>query len=113
MHNSYYTCIYSVHNRSAFNFTFSRQGIPILCKYGILYSQKCFERDKHLLFCADTPKQQSIEDNDPRFIILPSDIPLKFLVHGKVNVAEVEQLGVSRPIYVNVDSPHLGFPYFK
>ena len=29
--------------------------------------------------------------------------------YKKVNLA---RLGVSRPIYVNVDSPNLGFPYF-
>ena len=30
--------------------------------------------------------------------------------YNKVNQA---RLGVSRPIYVNVDSPNLGFPYFN
>ena len=35
--------------------------------------------------------------------------PLKVLSTKKLIWA---RLGVSRPIYVNVDSPNLGFPYF-
>ena len=36
--------------------------------------------------------------------------PLKSFKYKKVNLAG---LGVSRTIYVNVDSPNLGFPYFN
>ena len=36
--------------------------------------------------------------------------PLKVLSTNKLIKA---RLGVSRPIYVNVDSPNLGFPYFN
>ena len=36
--------------------------------------------------------------------------PLKVLSTNKLILA---RLGVSRPSYVNVDSPHLGFPYFN
>ena len=36
--------------------------------------------------------------------------PLKVLSTKKLILA---RLGVSTPIYVNVDSPNLGFPYFN
>ena len=36
--------------------------------------------------------------------------PPKSSKYKKVNQA---RLGVSRPIYVNIDSPNLGFPYFN
>ena len=37
-------------------------------------------------------------------------LPLKVCSTEKLILA---RLGVSRTIYVNVDSPNLGFPYFK
>ena len=39
--------------------------------------------------------------------------PLKSSKYKKVNLGYSARLGVSRPIYVNVDSPNLGFTYFN
>ena len=38
-----------------------------------------------------------------------SVIEIQIQVHTEIRI----RLGVSRTIYVNVDSPKLGFPYFK
>ena len=43
-----------------------------------------------------------------RVIFLTGTPPKK----SKYNKVNLDRLGVSRPIYVNVDSPNLGFPYF-
>ena len=57
------TCLYTskhmlIHSWLKMKQALSGSPIPILCKVGVLYSQKCFQRDKHLLFCADTHSSQ-------------------------------------------------------
>ena len=69
-HNSYKD------KQMSFQFTFSRQGIPIICKYGVLYSEKCLQpRDKHRLFCADDDTPNPTQPNPSNNLLLTMPPP--------------------------------------
>ena len=61
-------------------------------------------------FHMDSDGQMVNGDINPSLMVLFGGHTGWFFLQNKVNLGYV--LCVSRPIYVNVDSPNLGFPYF-
>ena len=67
--------------------------------------------NSYIHICSKMKHESIQSDFESSYRVLFSlGLPLKCLSTKKLIKA---RLGVSGPIYVNVDSPHLGFPYYN